>query len=74
MMSSTALMTRLATPPKNPAQTPSVEPISVATRTAPMPAVRETLAPTTSRERMSRPISSVPRRCPSVNGGAAMAA
>ena len=47
-------------PPKNPAMAPSTVPIATARMITVTPATSDTLAPTTSREKMSRPTWSVP--------------
>src|SRR5581483_461079 len=55
-----------------PASRPMAPPTTRPTATATSPTVSDTRAPYTSRDRMSRPISSVPSRCPPVPGTAAM--
>ena len=55
-------------PPKNPETTPTVPPMTIATKAAAKPTSSETREPKTSSENMSTPPSSVPSQCALLGG------
>src|SRR6056297_1141217 len=71
-ISTTVMMSRSITPPKNPASVPKIMPATRAMAATLNPTKSETFTPSSVRLRMSRPILSVPKGC-SKDGGCIIA-